>query len=1173
MSDRIVVLDLEQGAVVEDDASGQTIVLVGENTSAAAQSAQRAEQALTGAEEIRDEFETLAETAITDLNAAGAVQLGLVTAQAGIATDAAAAAVTTLASINDLSEIVEFIGMAPRKLANVTIAGSWYQNASGHWVQTTSANQLKPLFENGRQTGFTWAAARGPVNSAPIHNTVPTSGQPGFATQSGGTGTLTFAYAGQHSAPDRYGTTGKGLLVTVNSGNTRLVAFDGQAMAFTAGQFAFVGCTFSINAGTVPEGTVMLVVFPKQISGTMPGGQITATMGADGKWVFSAPNTVRRWGGEFLGTINGRDRYWAWWEQRCAADCSIAPQTRMPNSTISGLQILIEECWVERTNGRHRPRPTPVLAHNVTLAQEGLVVGTSGERFNALFHRQCVGVRGAPGNLVGPPNAFWAGPATLGEDRIRIWPSRFSDNAPVLLPSGNNKLPFSPFGTNDPVSLLYHGHFDVQVDERDGIATGTGRSGTTFDLRAAFGRENPASLERIVTSQTFVTSITFEGVLMMTSDTATSDLHAMGQAIIWTTPAYDIRASATVNFGDWVAFGSHSGHHGRWNFAMPADTGTDAGRRDDGTYDLKLAKCPFYGIPQVLVNDGGTVTFDQVLNYQIGNGLRFATSSSTNLTLTPANANAAIYSYRTYNDGFNLGRGRYSFPTPWLYVFEPSTHIDMDLYHCPPGREIEVDTGSGWTALSASSYTQTTLPRNRWFERWGNYTVGTDTLTYVPNPDQRCRMPDFTLKNIGGVPDVPGFQFHASLVPDRGQVATYLPSNSVWVSWGAGTPEKPHIRIVRGDGRWVSGSPPTWNSTPPGGGTENRPVGTQSGMHADGTQWNFDHLEDCVYRGVIINPLGQGYMIQGQETSPARSTIKKLRPDGVLVFCGALNGILTQGDNTTGTDVQFAKSSVLICDTGFRFINDSLGEPGRYHVLGVGAATFDPATTTVIRRTVATTGVGAAGDGVQLAAWSGQPIVSVTGRPRRIVGTNLSTTNTPASALLDGNGNVIEPTFRQVVRDPSVLTATGYADADKDILANFRLSEAGQQYLGWDGNALLDQGLRVRTGWRSAVIPYIEMKGRDWIYGGAKATIPNSTAVGTEVVLYDVNGNIAQFPNHYIDELTGDGFGRDGFFEFRSTGRCFVRRALTGQNRGFIITLTPFDPSARTVNIYIDVTT
>lgn len=61
MSDRIVVQELGQGAIVEDDDSGATHVLAGENTLAAAASANRAEDEADRAEQEADRAQTWAE--------------------------------------------------------------------------------------------------------------------------------------------------------------------------------------------------------------------------------------------------------------------------------------------------------------------------------------------------------------------------------------------------------------------------------------------------------------------------------------------------------------------------------------------------------------------------------------------------------------------------------------------------------------------------------------------------------------------------------------------------------------------------------------------------------------------------------------------------------------------------------------------------------------------------------------------------------------------------------------------------------------------------------------------------------------------------------------------------------------------------------------------------------
>ncbi|MFO6448912.1 hypothetical protein ACLBKU_17405 [Erythrobacter sp. NE805] len=169
--------------------------------------------------------------------------------------------------------------------------------------------------------------------------------------------------------------------------------------------------------------------------------------------------------------------------------------------------------------------------------------------------------------------------------------------------------------------------------------------------------------------------------------------------------------------------------------------------------------------------------------------------------------------------------------------------------------EIEVDTGSGWQALSASGVALASL-QPQWFYRAGTHAAGVVNATDA-NDSQYCFVSNFT-PTISGATSRPNYQWQATGVFDvERNIAYPAPNNAVWVNVRNGdvSAANPRIRLRSMYGRYNAG--PTWA-------TLTTPQQSNTGYHADISQpnsttrvvnWTFTDVVSC-------SPRAQGFFIQ-----------------------------------------------------------------------------------------------------------------------------------------------------------------------------------------------------------------------------------------------------------------------------------------------------------------------
>ncbi|MEM6475489.1 MAG: hypothetical protein AAF687_04920 [Pseudomonadota bacterium] len=185
-------------------------------------------------------------------------------------------------------------------------------------------------------------------------------------------------------------------------------------------------------------------------------------------------------------------------------------------------------------------------------------------------------------------------------------------------------------------------------------------------------------------------------------------------------------------------------------------------------------------------------------------------------------------------------------------------------------KEIEVDIGGGWQAISSSGLTEDDLPVGRLARHAGTYDFNSQQLdANSSDPSRTTIIRSWHRGSAPGVFDKSGYQFHSQGI-DEGTHIRPLDVGETFVieQVDAPSPSTPHVRFVADWGKWTDAN--TFDNSGP---TNFRPALVGSGTHADALQ---STVQDFTFDGVssdgmVIIGDAQGVYLQG--TGPSSSSV------------------------------------------------------------------------------------------------------------------------------------------------------------------------------------------------------------------------------------------------------------------------------------------------------------
>lgn len=375
--------------------------------------------------------------------------------------------------------------------------------------------------------------------------------------------------------------------------------------------------------------------------------------------------------------------------------------------------------------------------------------------------------------------------------------------------------------------------------------------------------------------------------------------------------------------------------------------------------------------------------------------------------------------------------------------------------------------------------------------------------------------------------DKPGYQFHATnrrFGPDYND--NVLPVDTAWLATNdeAPSPSNPHMLVVRGDKRYV------FNTGLWGGAaiTDNTGVLENSGVHADPSQWNRTGITNngLTLRNWVIRSRGQGG-IYAPGTEP--NMFVGLNIENVFIAVTGSNAILLGPGTVTAT---LDKVFVAPLWTSQVFANGSKNAPG---------IRLQGGTVNLTRCFVARPAISAvAENGTGLVVDAGATAVGSVA-PVRAGQQVYNITEAPTTRR--SGGVVVAPAITALVANPAMIE-NGYFSAKGD-LRDWYFSPFAIKHFGFDpmlGQRNVESAAVDRKTLHHFAKNVLQK------HPVAHGEMPNTAAVGDEVVLYDERGAVVRLPGHSIDFHFGDGYGKDGPWEITDDGRVLLRWSLAGRD-------------------------
>lgn len=781
-----------------------------------------------------------------------------------------------------------------------TTDGRWRLAGTLGWVRCAADEPRTCMAPGGDLLGYLIEGAE-TFQSAPWHDPAAPHATTDPAYLAKTVAADAIAYAGGHSRADIHGGSGKAVEVTQGTTANGIFTANNITCATMAGDIVRVEMLFSLAATGGAAGTLSLRSAVRTGAGTAravtlahdAAGQITGWSPAPSAATFRAG-----WGE--AGRRSDNEKVWfVWFETAATGTGTLAPSFGLPTA-IAGRKLLIHDLRI-LCNPQTAPKAVPVLATAKTFAADRLVTDYT-QPIGALFHRlgRCR-TRITDGKLSIAPSSARSGPLVPYEDRIQIVASAETVDRPGILPNETQDIDFTPWLNPANFTLvLGPGYYNQR------FAPTTNQACVNATITSAFRAEPAlmAQLERVNSSSSFITG----GMVL-------DDLILNSRASEIATQFEQVDLSSATPVNRFNMAGSFSAQRSLFVSHPVTHSRARAEAQADEIADRRV----YVGSNYLLTNGGAGIACNLSGSHFWRWGRSFWFDVATGGAALAVNADDCFHD-QIWSDAWYWETGTYTISFH-RNLFGRFTPLRSDLWQSR--REIEVDTGSGWTALSASGLTLSALPLGRMAHHAGTWNFAMASFTPDAVAGRRLVVRSWDKgATAAGVADRPGFQWHASQA-DHGSEDRFPATGDVYViaQGVAPSPSTPWVRLTCDLGTWTSAS--TWVS---GG----NPAALDTGTHADSCQVNRTTctVESMVANDCLLLGNAQGPFLTGNATMTGTdSDVKAAAFNRWIVISPQSWAFEFDYSRTPGALCQVSNALVLPMATRFRYADGSAPTP------------------------------------------------------------------------------------------------------------------------------------------------------------------------------------------------------------------------------------------------------
>jgi hypothetical protein len=925
------------------------------------------------------------------------------------------------------------------------------------------------------------------------------------------------AYPGEHSEPDIFGTTGKGVVLTQGASGTGVYnAVNLKAAGLVAGDRVRVGLMMAITAGS--GGTIGL---------GFSGGIVASlnfTHDAEGR-ITSFPDSWSTTRADFYNLpflINGKRWVFLWVERASPGTSDINVRVQQID-TVAGRKLHVCSATLQ-VNPLDAPAAIPVTQSGTYTADR--VATGIGTQIGFILHGAASVRSITPGGVISAPALEVGVPYLPIVSRIEVLNSIEIADRSGLMPNANLPLFATPW-LNPTNFVRYYGPCRLQ---RNWLIVASFRNCVNATIGSVFTRrkEKRAILGSAVTSATHLTgALTVDDNIFLASGDHT---------IVKWFEQTDNRSGSACTFALIAGLGV-SAKNCLVIGSTPDQTRARYSLQQDRTRSKQVYVGEFAPVSTAL---GGGID-DSGSRYQYLSRVALGSTAQAN-TLTVTHND--IMALDMWSDPLILGAGTYPFEMRRCFFGHTANYDDMYLAQSQRQIQVSLDGGTSWENFLDTGLTIQDLPHGAEATYVGSYDPVTDTVAYGSGTNKGpLRIRYFESGSVSS-PHInrSGYQWHGSQM-DMGSHTRYPSHCDVFRTaehvGPSGIPMM--LEVVYQSGQWRTGN--VW--TPFIGSAIGNPSLGATGTHPDFLQINRFSITinaATISDNVFIGS-GQGMFLTGASgLGEGGSELGNFTISNWLLICNQVNGfnwdhsktvpaLATLGPNVLMVQAEIAKPFTLGDGTAGNLI---IRTNGINNVLTVAPGSN-------VTLVTASGGVGGADAGA---------VFNSTANVRRIptaVRSGFTTWTRPAG---DDDLQLVQPEWRKANGRIALPETSDDARA-------FRLADDIVTRVGFDFNALIEAAIGTHPEWDDIAEDLYQT------YLGAPAAIaeiPNTAAVGT-VLATGLTGQVfaEAYSGNAVDrlyEIVGD--------ELR------VARALTGLNRIDVL-LTTVTATGATRRYVIDI--
>lgn len=751
---------------------------------------------------------------------------------------------------------------------------------------------------DGARLGYLMEGAE-TFHSAPWHDGAALHGAGDAAYLAKSVAADTIAYAGNHNQPEIHGGTGKGVEITQGATANGVITAN-NAVASTTGASDIIRCEFLISIPVTTGASGVIGVRSASRSGTAPTVQFLLNHNASGDitgWNTAISAATTRAGyGEGTPRSDGGKTWFIWFEIRATGVGTVAPALGL-SGAIEGRKIVIHDMRIV-LNPQTAPKAVPVLAANKSFAADVMVTGATGAS-GVLFHRNArCRTKITDGRFSIAPGPQRSGPYVPYETRIEVVDSAESTDVQGILPNEFEEIDFTPWlSPTDFNVVLGPGYYNHRV------TPASNKASTNLTVTSAFRAEPRlmGQIERITTSPTFLAGkLTLDDLIVFSRASEVAAQFDQGDLPSDTSGTLNtFRAGTDLSLQRSLVV-AHPSTHSR----------ARAEAQEDDSDDQRV----WIGVNTLLSNTSGSVCNISGSHFwRLGRACYVtmgATAKVMNLTAD------GVFFDQIWSDCFFVGGGTYNISFNKA-LFGRTTAAQSDLWQSR--QEIEVDTGSGWQALSASGLNVSGLPIGRKATFAGTWDFAGSTFTPAPDTSRHLHVRSWKRGPATGIHDKAGYQWHASQARHPNEDRQCAAGDVYVIEQGVSpSPATPWIRLTFDHGSWANGS--TYN-------TSSSPALLGTGTHPDYLQIN---RTGCVVNtmtasGAVMLGRAQGMFLTGMAAmGSSDSDIRSAAFDNWIMVSDQSWALAFDWAKTADSTCQISDALTLPMTTRYRYSNGTV---------------------------------------------------------------------------------------------------------------------------------------------------------------------------------------------------------------------------------------------------------